>query len=163
MSDGIVRFKGAVSSGTDSLLFTLPPEMRPATDVYVAVDLCSAAAGRLWIQPSGNVSVETLGVGSLSDAQCFTSLDGAWFVAPPPRGFTSVTLLNGWFDQAFGTHTAEVAIFDGIVNFKGGLSGGAADTLFDLHSAGRRGGPSCRSQGPPARRHSHSGVERAEA
>ena len=47
---------------------------------------CDAgAAGRLRIQPSGQVSIQA--VGPFSDAQCFTSLDGASFVAPAPVGF----------------------------------------------------------------------------
>src|SRR4029077_10717084 len=55
---GVVHFKGAVSSGTSSVLFTLPVGFRPARDVYIPVDLCNAANGRLHIQPSGVADVE---------------------------------------------------------------------------------------------------------
>jgi hypothetical protein len=74
---GIIGFQGAVSSGSDAPVFTLPAGMRPAKDVYVPVDLCNAQRGQIRIQPSGSVSVHS--AGSFSDAQCFTSLEGAWF------------------------------------------------------------------------------------
>ncbi len=129
--DGIVRFKGAISGGTHFVLFTLPPAMRPAANVYVAVDLCNAAAGRLVIQPIGDVVIEAQG-GAFSNAQCFTSLDGAAFVAPAPIGFTDLTLSNGWINYAGATQTAAVAIFDGIVHFKGAVSSGSSAVLFTL-------------------------------
>lgn len=52
--------------------------MRPATQVYIPVDLCGSAKGRLYIQPSGAVQVQTVS-GDWGSAQCFTSLEGAWF------------------------------------------------------------------------------------
>lgn len=76
---GVMHFKGAIATtGTNSVAFTLPAGFRPATSVYVAVDLCGATNGRLFIQHSGVVSVEAEG-GTFSNAQCFTSLDGASF------------------------------------------------------------------------------------
>jgi hypothetical protein len=57
----------------------LPPQFRPTTNVYVPVDLCDATNGRLEIQQAGDVLVQAEG-GTFSDAQCFTSLDGASFV-----------------------------------------------------------------------------------
>src|SRR5262249_50221955 len=49
--NGVVHFKGAIAtSGTNSIPFTLPPGFRPATSVYVPVDLCNATNGRLVIQ-----------------------------------------------------------------------------------------------------------------
>jgi hypothetical protein len=75
---GIIRFHGAMrTGGTNMLAFQLHPAMRPATYVYVAIDLCHAQKGRLRIQPDGNVFVETNG--ALSAAQCFTNLEGASF------------------------------------------------------------------------------------
>jgi len=77
---GIVHFKGAIAtSGTNNVPFTLPKAFRPATNVWVPVDLCNATNGRLVIQPSGVVSVEA-GGGDFSNAQCFTSLDGVSFI-----------------------------------------------------------------------------------
>lgn len=73
--DGIVHFKGAIANGSATTAFTLPGAFRPSTTVYVPVDLCGAAKGRLIIQPNGVVQVDA--EGPFSDAQCFTSLDGA--------------------------------------------------------------------------------------
>jgi hypothetical protein len=76
---GIVHLEGAIATtGTNPVPFTLPAAFRPATVVFVAVDLCNATSGRLQIQPSGVVTVEAQG-GAFSNAACFTSLDGVWF------------------------------------------------------------------------------------
>jgi hypothetical protein len=76
---GIVQLKGAIATGgTNPVPFTLPSAYRPATEVYVPVDLCNATNGRLDIAPSGVVTVEAEG-GTFSNAACFTSLDGASF------------------------------------------------------------------------------------
>jgi hypothetical protein len=48
------------------------------TNVCFPIDLCGATKGRLLIQNNGAVTVEP--EGSFSNAQCFTSLDGASFV-----------------------------------------------------------------------------------
>ena len=88
-----MHLKGAIASGTTTLLFTLPSAIRPATDVYVPVDLCGAEKGRLYIQSSGDVSV--VSSTTFADAQCFTSLDGASF-APSASAFAALTLQNGW-------------------------------------------------------------------
>ncbi len=58
---------------------TLPVRFRPVTNVYIPVDRCNATNGRLVIQTTGIVTVEAQG-GTFSNAQCFTSLDGASFV-----------------------------------------------------------------------------------
>ncbi|MEZ4334791.1 MAG: hypothetical protein R3F35_23785 [Myxococcota bacterium] len=127
--DGLVHFKGALSGGTSEVLFTLPPSMRPATDVYVAVDLCGAAPGRLSIRPTGQVSVQS--ATTFAAAQCFTSLEGAKF-APSSTGFTAIPLANGWIGGPFSTSTPSAAKINGIVHLKGGLSSGASGSLFTL-------------------------------
>ena len=76
---GIVQFRGAISAGSSAAVFTLDPQFRPATNVYIPVDLCDATNGRLLIQSSGLVSVQAEG-GTFTNAQCFTSLDGVSFV-----------------------------------------------------------------------------------
>ena len=131
VASGIVHLKGAIASGTGSVAFTLPSGFRPAASMYVPVHLCNATKGRLFIQPSGDVSIQTLG--SFSDAQCFTSLEGASF-APSPIGFTGLSLLNGWTHAPFGTGSAAVEIVDGIVHFRGAISGGTSAQLFTLPS-----------------------------
>jgi hypothetical protein len=128
--NGIVHLKGAVGSGAASQLFTLPLDMRPATDVYLLVGLCNAAKGRLVIQTSGAVSVVPLS-GSFSDAQCFTSLDGAKF-APSSAGFASSTPLNGWLSAPFATSDAAASILRDIVYLKGAIAGGSNSSLFTL-------------------------------
>lgn len=75
---GVVRLSGAVENGGGSTIFTLPEALRPTKLVYVQVDLCSAANGRLIIDTTGVVDVEAQG--DFTDAQCFTSLEGASFV-----------------------------------------------------------------------------------
>ena len=79
---GDVEFRGAMSTkGTNALPFTLPKAFRPSHDVYIPVDLCNAHYGRLFIQPTGSVTVQVNGETSAwSDAQCFTSLEGASFL-----------------------------------------------------------------------------------
>src|SRR5262245_1873649 len=57
-SGGIVSFKGAIAGGSTTLAFTLPAAYRPATNVFVHVDMCGASNGRLNIAPSGAVSVQ---------------------------------------------------------------------------------------------------------
>ncbi|HEY8031204.1 MAG TPA: hypothetical protein VIF02_02195 [Methylocella sp.] len=75
---GVVYFKGAMCSGTVGTAFTLLPKFRPKHSVYVTVDMCNATKGRLVIGTNGSVFVqaETL----FSNAQCFTSLEGALFI-----------------------------------------------------------------------------------
>jgi hypothetical protein len=81
LSKGVVRFQGGIEGGSASLISTLPLSMRPTKNVFVKVDLCSAAAdGRLDITPDGSVSVEQEPGGLGTSAQCFTSLDGASFL-----------------------------------------------------------------------------------
>jgi hypothetical protein len=76
---GIVHLKGAIAtSGTNPVPFTLPAAFRPASVVFVPVDLCTTTNGRLQIEPTGVVTVQAEG-GAFSNAACFTSLDGASF------------------------------------------------------------------------------------
>jgi hypothetical protein len=130
MISGIVHFKGTIASGSSSVVFTLPAAFRPATSVYVPVDLCGGASGRLVIAPGGTVSVEAEN-GAFASAQCFTSLDGASF-APSPTGFTSLALQNGWTNAPFGTSNAQVENLRGIVHFKGAIASGTSSSVFTL-------------------------------
>lgn len=127
--NGIVHLKGAVASGANGLLFTLPPEMRPATDVYLPVGLCNALKGRLYVQPNGNVFV--IGLGAFGDAQCFTSLDGLSF-APAASGFAPLALQNGWLGAPFATSSAGATLIRNVVYLKGAIGGGSSADLFTL-------------------------------
>jgi hypothetical protein len=117
---GIVHFKGAIATtGTNSVAFTLPAALRPSTDVYVPADLCGATNGRLYIQPSGTVYVQA--ETSFSNAQCFTSLDGASF-AKSATSFTTLSPVNGWTNAPFGTSNAKARNINGLVHLKGAIS-----------------------------------------
>jgi hypothetical protein len=128
LADGRVYLKGAMSSGTSTFAFTLPPGLRPETVVWIPVDLCTNTKGRLRIDPSGNVVVN----GPFASAQCFTSLDGASFVPSAP-GSTPLALINGWSQYGDGTSDAAVSMTDGIVFFKGAIkTSGPNDIAFVL-------------------------------
>jgi hypothetical protein len=118
-ANGIVQFRGALSGGSTTGVFTLPSGLWPATDVYIPVDMCNATNGRLHISSAGVADVEP--ETSFSDAQCFTSLDGASF-APKATGFTALTLINGWTNAPFSTSNAAVKIIGPKVYFKGAIA-----------------------------------------
>jgi hypothetical protein len=133
---GIVHLEGAIASGSTGEAFVLPASLRPTTDVYVKVDLCGATNGRLWIQPSGVVTVQA-GGGTFSNAQCFTSLESAWFVRAN-TGYTPLTLINGWTGGPFGTQQPQAGNAYGIVYFQGAMStSGSNATPFVLPVAFR--------------------------
>jgi len=118
---GIVHLKGAIATtGSNPVPFTLPGGFRPASVVFVPVDLCNAANGRLQIEPTGVVTVQAEG-GAFSNAACFTSLDGASF-AKSASSFTPLTLQNGWTTAPFGTSAAAVRTVSGIVHLKGAIA-----------------------------------------
>jgi hypothetical protein len=75
---GIVHLQGAIANGTCAEAFVPSAEFRPLTEAYVPVDLCAATKVQLFIQPSGVVTVQA--ETSFSEAQWFTSLDGATIV-----------------------------------------------------------------------------------
>jgi hypothetical protein len=116
---GFLQFKGAVASGTAASVSTLPAIVRPVHNVYVPIDLCNAANGRLVFEPSGAVLVQAEKL--FSSAQCFTSFDGALFVISTAR-FTPLTLLNGWVNAPFSTGIAEFRDVSGTVFFTGAMA-----------------------------------------
>ena len=134
---GIVHFKGAIATtGTNPVPFTLPAAFRPASVVFVAVDLCNATNGRLQIEPTGVVTVEAEG-GAFSNAACFTSLDGVSF-AKSASSFTPLTLQNGWFNSPFGTSAPAVRAISGIIHLKGAIAtSGTNPVPFTLPAAFR--------------------------
>jgi hypothetical protein len=117
---GIVHLEGAIkTSGINSLAFTLPAGFRPNHVVYVPVTQCSANNGRLDIYPNGEVFVETEG-GTWGNAQCLTSLDGAWF-AKSASLYTPLTLQNGWASYGSSTTSPAVRKISGIVHLEGAM------------------------------------------
>ena len=132
--NGLAHFEGAIATnGENAEPFVLPAAFRPLTDVFVNVDLCDATKGRLDIAPSGVVTVEAQD-GNFTNAQCFTSLDGASF-APATTGFQALKLINGWTNAPFGTSSAEVTSAFGIVSFKGAIANGKSPLPFTLPPA----------------------------
>jgi len=128
--NGIVHLKGAIqTSGSNPVAFTLPAGDRPATNVAVPVDLLSATAGELNIAPSGQVSVAY--EQSWSDAQQFTSLDGASF-ATSGSSFTKLTLQNGWTSYGQGFASPAVRKISGIVHLEGAMHLGTNPQAFTL-------------------------------
>jgi hypothetical protein len=116
--DGIVHFKGAIATnGKSNEAFVLPKGFRPTHLVVIPVDMCGASYGVLGIQPDGVVDVST--ILPWSDAQCFTSLDGASF-APGSTGFTALKPINGWTNVPSDS-SPEIAKIDGIVHLKGAI------------------------------------------
>jgi hypothetical protein len=97
--------------------------------------MCDATNGRLFIQPSGVVSVEA--ESDFANAACFTSLDGAQF-AKSATSFTSLTLKNGWTNAPFSTSDAAVRSINGVVYFKGAIAtAGSSAVPFTLPKAFR--------------------------
>src|SRR5207249_2917910 len=115
--------------------FTLPAAARPATSVYVPVDLCNATNGRLFIQSSGVVTVQQQDPG-FANAQCFTSLEGASF-ATSAASFTPLSLQNGWTNAPFSTSNAAVSLVAGTVHLQGAVATGPTSVLFTLPAASR--------------------------
>jgi hypothetical protein len=134
---GIVHLKGGIATtGSNPVPFTLPAAFRPASAVYVPVDLCNATHGVLFIVHTGTVTVSAES-GTFSNAACFTSLDGATF-ARSASSFTPLTLQNGWFNAPFGTAAPAVRTISGIVHLKGAIAtSGTNPVPFTLPAAFR--------------------------
>ena len=129
--NGIVHLRGAITTaGATGEPFILPAAFRPNHTVYVPVGLCNANNGRLDIYPSGVVDVEAEG-GTIANAECGTSLDGAWF-ANSASNYTPLTLQNGWHNYTDGTVNAAVRKISGIVHLEGAIAGGTNPLAFTL-------------------------------
>jgi hypothetical protein len=76
LNDGVVRFEGAIKSGTSGTIAQLAQNMRPARTVYLTSDSWSATQGRIYVTSAGNVVVE---YPALATSSGFTSLDGLSF------------------------------------------------------------------------------------
>jgi len=137
--DGIAYLRGAATTGnttgSNAVVFTVPPSVRPSTVVYVPVSLCGGTKGRLRIEPTGGTIVEPLN-GEWSSAACLTSFDGVKF--PVGTGFTELTLRNGWTHSPFSTRrVAARNSSDGWVHLQGAMFGGSSSLAFTLAPAFR--------------------------
>jgi hypothetical protein len=143
-----VRLSGAISGGANlTVAFTLPVGYRPSTTVYVPVDMCGAANGRLIITPDGNAVVQEESQASASancstplpgvpcskvscptqpcKATCLTSLDGAWFTLNPSPSYQTLTLGTGWDSGGYGTAAPAVELAGSLgetIQFSGAIS-----------------------------------------
>jgi hypothetical protein len=130
---GIVHFKGAISASsgnTNLVAFVLPPAFRPAKNVVIPVDMCNATSGELAIAPTGVTQV--ISQGATSNANCFTSLDGASF-ALSTSSFTALTLQPGWteFDNLY--RKAAARDISGIVHLAGEIkTAGTSPAAFTV-------------------------------
>jgi hypothetical protein len=123
IKSGVVSFKGAIAapqSNTSNAVFVLPTAYRPAVNVFAPVDMCGATNGRLIIEPSGDVFVQEQD-GALTNADCFTSLDGASFVKS--SAVTPLSLVNGWGpDTVDSVANPAAALLNGVVHFQGAMT-----------------------------------------
>lgn len=74
----VVHLQGSMSTGgTAGVALHLRAALRPNRTVYVPVDLCNGANGRLVVARNGDVTVQA--ESDFTDAQCFTSLEGVLY------------------------------------------------------------------------------------
>jgi len=134
---GIVHLRGGMwTAGNSQHPFVLPRGFRPATTVYVPVDLDNSNLGQLIIQRNGTVTVNS--EISFANAQGFTSLDGVTF-ALSGASFTTLKLLNGWKIDPEGSYPKPAARqSSGIVRLRGAIVTSGSDPIaFRLPKAMR--------------------------
>lgn len=79
--DGVVRFQGAIKSGTSNVVGTLPEAMWPPYDVHLVAGAYGVVPATVVVSTEGVVSVENV---PLSVASLMTSLDGVSYALPDP-------------------------------------------------------------------------------
>jgi hypothetical protein len=133
----MVRLEGALTGGTNGAAFVMPGVFRPHAKVFIPLDLYDDANGRLVISPDGSVDIEA--ENGFSNAQSFTSLDGA-FYAIDTAEFAPLALENGWTNTAssFGTAPAGVRVDHGVVEFQGAIATTGTDMQPFILPAGTR-------------------------
>lgn len=130
VSQGLVHLRGAMGSTATAIdAFTLPPEARPSSEVYLPVSLCNAVKGRLHISTGGLATVSA--DGPWTDAQCLVSLDGLSYPVST-SGYTALTLKNSWLNAPFATRNAVAKDIGGYVHLAGAISSGTASGVFQL-------------------------------
>jgi hypothetical protein len=81
--EGVVRFRGDMcrQSGSSANPFAVPPSLRPTKTEWLTTDEASASTGRIVVDPSGQVAVDSDPDNSLAAAG-FTSLAGVSYTLP---------------------------------------------------------------------------------
>jgi hypothetical protein len=133
ISSDIVHLSGAITTNTgSSIAITVPANMRPATDVYLPINLCSTKKGRLYITPSGQAAVYAES-GSL--VGCAVSLEGVTYPVAPTaaNGWTCLTPANGWTAMSYSTRNTCLKNVDGVIRMAGAAStSGTNMNIFTL-------------------------------
>jgi hypothetical protein len=127
---GVVHLRGGISAGTTGVAFTLPPDARPSSTVYVPTNTADATKGRLMITTDGVVTVQS--EGTFTNASNFTSLDGISFVMSA-TGSSAIPLLGGWTNAPFGTRMLKYRDDGGLVRLQGAIATtGTNDVAFTM-------------------------------
>jgi hypothetical protein len=128
LDNGVVYLRGAMSNGTSTHAFTLPPGFRPSAMIWVPVNQANATKGRLQIDTDGKVYVSAE-FNIWGNAQGFTSLDGVSFTVKP-TGYSTIPLKNGW--QAY-TRAPAVQDTGTYIRLQGSMwSSGTSNYAFNL-------------------------------
>src|SRR5262249_15803006 len=111
--NSVVQLQGAIANGSSASPFSMPSGMRPVGHTaYVNVDLCNAHKGQLAIHSDGTTTLFALN--AFSDAQCFTSLEGASFEIDS-NGSQPLGMASGWTAAAtLGGGSPAVENIDGV-------------------------------------------------
>lgn len=130
LNDGIVTFTGAIAGGTNGVAFTVPANDRPASNVFLTVDMYNSTKGRLEITPNGVGTVTS--EFAFANATSFTSLDGVSYALPSAAQNTPLTPQGGWQAAPYGNAAPGVQLetyvwpFSGLtqvsVHFTGAIS-----------------------------------------
>jgi hypothetical protein len=121
---GRIVFEGALggpaSPNVNSILvFKLPESMWPSRDVSLPITQCGSAQGTLLVSASS-------GWVTVSDVNCFVSLEGVSFLLSPPWGSGgqgNLTPKNGWAVDPSGGPGPSAQLASGAVTFSGGIAG----------------------------------------
>lgn len=137
VSNGVVYLSGSVKrgSGTSTLFAQLPPQARPAHNIWLTVYTLNESSGTLEIKPNGKVYASST---PQSNAAGYTSLAGVSFPAKSVHP-TSMTLINGWHSEqtAWNTGAPGYVVRSGIVYLTGALGGGSNSEFTVLPKAAR--------------------------
>jgi hypothetical protein len=130
---GVVYLRGSIKEtrGSNSEPFVIPAAFRPAAPVAIKLDMCDATDGRLIIDPDGSTALQS--EDNFSEAQCFTSLDGASY-SLTADGYKKLKLLQGWQTYGEGSAAPAAHAVGNIVHLEGAMAGGSGTAPFVLPS-----------------------------
>ncbi len=115
VSGGVVYLSGSVHGGTSLAFATLPPDARPANDLYITVYTSGAAPGIVHVDTDGTLEAY------FGSATSFTSLAGISFPVASASSHP-LTTLNNWTGGCCGAGNPAYLVRHGIVYLTGSLS-----------------------------------------